>query len=111
MAAYALWEDGRPLDKQEILEVVDGCMNERLESIEERPRSRDARQLSLTCQQVLYEVYHESRANGGIGDAEDVLRNENIKQAIGRLPESVRQLARDILVCAHGRIAEASGEQ
>jgi hypothetical protein len=94
------------MEKSDILEIVDRCLTERLKKMRPRPASNDVRKLSLTCQQVLYEVYAELRTTGAVGGAEDILRNVKIKDAIATLPREIGQLARDILICAHSGIKE-----
>ena len=64
----------------------------------------------MTCQQGLFEGCAEVRAQGTMGEAEDILRNENSKTAIEALPQPTRRLARDILLCAPARI-RGRGEQ
>jgi len=94
------------MEKSDILEIVDRCLIERLKKMRPRPASNDVRKLSLTCQQVLCEVYAELRTTGAVGEAEDILRNAKIKDAIAGLPREIGQLARDILICAHAAIKE-----
>lgn len=94
------------MEKIDILEIVDRCLTERLKKMRPRPAPNDVQKLSLTCQQVLYEVYAELRTTGAAGEAEDILRNANIKDAIASLPKEIGQLARDILICAHAGIKE-----
>ena len=97
------------MDKQTILEIADSCLTERLARLPQTTPSSTVRELSLLTQQILYDIYHEPRANGGVGDAEDILRNDNIKAALAELPAASRQLASDVLVCAHARLKASAG--
>lgn len=89
------------MNRSIVLEVADRCLSERIERVAKRASSYDVREISLVTQQILFDIYSEARTSGGMGDAEDILRNDNIKAALSRLPARSRALAADVLVCAH----------